>query len=573
MASQLILKLAAETKTVPTPDEPFPAPAVALTAGEVDTAFTKTPVFGKENAAPAGFVETCPEAGLLVGLSCTAGTAESGLKIIQSIQPLYISSGGRMRGAVRGAMQPGSATTEIWALPGFAVSAIRIKSGAYLEGFQLCFTSYFKGAWSPAVTYTSPWCGGGAPQVPVTTLKAGESPFCGVFGQADGPLRALGFLAAKDKAAVLSVWPDLEFLNFGGLRVAPEILATLARAGAVPPTIDLRTTRFDRGYVHHRTLGNRDLPQHLEKHDFAPLGGILCGLDVALGKSARGTPSVQAVTAVYLVGNSAKASALVLGKPGSPNVRPLRAKPGYAVGGIEAAADETGLSGFKLVFMRIKGAGLDLTDSYDSEFVGGDAPGHLRYLTDGRCFMGLDGTYTHLVNSFSLLAKNGFEHAGPDASHPPTALGTAGSTPPARASVPPGEAHIFATAGAATSVFLNGTEILKNNITGFVSDGFFPLKKGDVLAIEATSRLRSDEDPWVILRAIRDGRTLCDTTDLRYLEKPSDDWKTAKTIQASHATRLWIQERQIGNESFPYAMAPVQKRADDIPMTFKLIVP
>ena len=52
----------------------------------------------------------------------------------------------------------------------------------------------------------------------------------------------------------------------------------------------------------------------------------------------------------------------------------VKAKPGYAVGGISADGG-LNINGFSATFMRINGDALDLSDSYTSDWVGGTRRG------------------------------------------------------------------------------------------------------------------------------------------------------------------------------------------------------
>jgi len=80
----------------------------------------------------------------------------------------------------------------------------------------------------------------------------------------------------------------------------------------------------------------------------------------------------------------------------------LLAKEGYAVGRIVGRGGGATL-GFKLVFMRIKGAKLDPEDSYESGWAGVDAEGEFVLAGDGRPIVGIHGRMGGPVESFGVV--------------------------------------------------------------------------------------------------------------------------------------------------------------------------
>jgi hypothetical protein len=111
--------------------------------------------------------------------------------------------------------------------------------------------------------------------------------------------------------------------------------------------------------------------------DAAPVGGLLVGLRCFQGTNWGG--ALRAVQPVYQVG-SRQAAGQRCGQPGGDE-HPVLAKPGYAVGAMNARAGLV-LNAVQLVFYRIDGRRLDPTDSYASEWVGSE--GGSPYQLDAR---------------------------------------------------------------------------------------------------------------------------------------------------------------------------------------------
>jgi hypothetical protein len=100
----------------------------------------------------------------------------------------------------------------------------------------------------------------------------------------------------------------------------------------------------------------------------APDDGILIGFEIGLAKSGK-RDLIKAAKPIYLVGDKEM--------PGEArgtkfdNVVTLKAKAGYAVGGISAKHGGN-FDGMSISFMKIVEGKLDPKDSYESEYVGSD---------------------------------------------------------------------------------------------------------------------------------------------------------------------------------------------------------
>jgi len=122
--------------------------------------------------------------------------------------------------------------------------------------------------------------------------------------------------------------------------------------------------------------------------DVAPDGGLLVGLEVVIARPYR-DELVRSVRPIYRVGEKeafGKQFGTALGSPMS-----VKAKPGYAVGGIAAKARNV-CDGFSLTFMRVVDGKLDPADRYESEWVGwnGGVPA-VRVESDGTPVVGFVG--------------------------------------------------------------------------------------------------------------------------------------------------------------------------------------
>jgi len=118
--------------------------------------------------------------------------------------------------------------------------------------------------------------------------------------------------------------------------------------------------------------------------DAAPKGGLLVGVEVVPGED-----HVLAVMPLYRVGKVDQFGTQFGTSADAPMT--VKAKPGYAVGGITAKA-RAACDGFCLTFMRVVNGRLDPSDSYESEWVGSNGPAPAtKYLSDGVPVVGLVG--------------------------------------------------------------------------------------------------------------------------------------------------------------------------------------
>lgn len=135
-------------------------------------------------------------------------------------------------------------------------------------------------------------------------------------------------------------------------------------------------------------------------HDVAPKGGVLVGVRVSFTMKFGGR-KISSVQPVYRSGEVLREGG-VYGQVLSP-LTTVVAKPGYAVGSLKT---HTGLNvdGFGIIFMKIDENHLDLSDSYNSPWLGdreGGIPKDVE--SDGSLPVGLQGRAARDVNALGLI--------------------------------------------------------------------------------------------------------------------------------------------------------------------------
>jgi hypothetical protein len=127
---------------------------------------------------------------------------------------------------------------------------------------------------------------------------------------------------------------------------------------------------------------------------------LLLGFGASV-RHIRGRDAISSIQAIYRSGGKQEAGPVHGGPNGTPTI--ILARPGYAVGGIFAHGGDR-LDGFRVVFMRIKGRGLDTSQSYQSDWVGGEEqniPVHLG--CDGNLVVGIYGGSGACVDGMGLI--------------------------------------------------------------------------------------------------------------------------------------------------------------------------
>lgn len=121
-----------------------------------------------------------------------------------------------------------------------------------------------------------------------------------------------------------------------------------------------------------------------------PEGGWLVGLRIVRGfnwgGAIRSLQPIYQVEGEYQLGN-------LCGSPGGAAQTQVLAKPGYAIGRIESRAGLVN-NAVLLTFFKVKDQGLDLGDSYTTQWLGSDGGGEMPAIGGrGEAIVGLGGTY------------------------------------------------------------------------------------------------------------------------------------------------------------------------------------
>jgi hypothetical protein len=139
-------------------------------------------------------------------------------------------------------------------------------------------------------------------------------------------------------------------------------------------------------YANSDIVGGSGAPTNIE--DIPQAGALLIGLYVG-GDTFSNYPTVGYFQGIFLTASGNE----VLGKPiGNLKGQPvlLKAKPGYAVGAIQARGG-AGMDALTLTFMKIKGGHLDPSTAYRSDKVGGNGGQETDLDGKGLPIIGLQG--------------------------------------------------------------------------------------------------------------------------------------------------------------------------------------
>jgi hypothetical protein len=124
--------------------------------------------------------------------------------------------------------------------------------------------------------------------------------------------------------------------------------------------------------------------------DVAPAGGWLVGLRAMKGESWGG--SILALQPIYQVDGEYRLGQQCGGGVRAIEQRQFLAKPGYAVGKIEAKIGLI-MNAFRVEFRKVDKDRLDLADAYVSEWYGGSGGGLQEIDGGGSPLVGLVGSY------------------------------------------------------------------------------------------------------------------------------------------------------------------------------------
>lgn len=176
----------AGTKSATVPSLPL------LTKAQAAVKNAKT---NKVAAAGFGLADTwedLPEqGGLLIGMD--VGLTPNGDSIL-ALQPIYSTQRGEVRGRAYGKSEQGAQAVRIKAKNGYAIGAVQLKAGLFLDGISVTFMQIQGDRLNPEMNYASEYYGGkgGGDR----TLSVPGEPIIGLHGHIakDGRLHSLGVI-------------------------------------------------------------------------------------------------------------------------------------------------------------------------------------------------------------------------------------------------------------------------------------------------------------------------------------------------------------------------------------------
>jgi S1-C subfamily serine protease len=347
----------------------------------------KDVVVGKDIVIIAGgnaprFKDVSPDAGVLIGMEIGVGKFFND-DVIKAVRPIYRVGKDEKFGEQRGTQL--DRVTTLKAKDGYAVGAMTYKHGLNFDGCSLTFMKVVDGKLDPKDSYESAWVGWNGDKRPAK-IESGGRLVVGIVGRA----------TTKDATG-------LGLLFKGQERLAPADPAPMGVAGKGPKVVGVEKEPHILGSIAHdpkfKTVG--------------PDGAILIGLEARFAKFG-GTEIVRAVRPIYRANGKEE-----FGKQFGDNLTgsvTLKAKEGYAVGGITGKAGWW-CNGFSLAYMKVKADGtLDPKDSYESEWVGFNGKSEVTKVAgDGTPVVGIVGKIVGSETTALGLLYKGQEGFDPDA--------------------------------------------------------------------------------------------------------------------------------------------------------------
>ena len=221
-------------KTLPPPASKEPAKVELLspTAKQLLRAVSKHVTAGTvEQSEPAGgggggmFEEIPVEGALLIGLNLATGDI-AGHRVLRTLQAVYLSPQGMLDGEPHGDL--GSDYAMLLAKPGFAVGALKVRSGLVVDGLALVYMRIRGDKLDPSDTYTSDWVGGQGGNAP--TLVSGKGrPAVGIFGGIGAELDRIGLMLDEQGAVTDTPAPAAQMPESRPLVARPTLLPAKQR--------------------------------------------------------------------------------------------------------------------------------------------------------------------------------------------------------------------------------------------------------------------------------------------------------------------------------------------------------
>lgn len=345
---------------------------------------------GQQTEAIAGgaatdpqFTDLVPAQAKLVGFEVALG--EDGMNpTVRAVRPIYRANDKQTLGEWQGMKKDAKELVKVVAKTGYAVGAITVKPGTNVAGFMVKFMKIAGDKLDPNDNYESEWIGTKDGPGPAPTTLGGKSDAPrGVLGRTNAT-GVTGLGLKYPDAVVVQPPPDVGMAKAIGVGTEPYILGSIAH-----------DPKF-------KTVG--------------PEGAILIGLEARFEKFGN-TDIVRAVRPIYRV-NGKEEFGKQFGNDLTNSVT-LKAKDGYAIGGITGKAGWW-CNGFSVTFMKVKADGtLDPKDSYESEWVGFNGKGEVFKVTsDGTPVVGIVGKIVGPKTTALGLLFKGQEAWDPNAGKP-----------------------------------------------------------------------------------------------------------------------------------------------------------
>lgn len=320
--------------------------------------------------------DVAPDGGWLIGfeISTIGG-------VIRSLQPIYRTENGEVRGKQYGMKGDGII---VKAKDGYVVAGIIVKYGLLLDGMAVSFVRVRDGKVDPSDTYVSEWIGGfgGGAR---TRLGLEGRRVIGIIGNANEThCTGIGLVLEKGDDT-----GNKELRQFNSVRDPPpagtdvvlkEGQAGRARADGARKDGESKVVADTKVFAGH--FGERF-------QDVAPDGGWLVGFEASTSGDPKGG-SLKSVQPIYRTVKG-EVRGKQYGMTGKSTIT-VKANDGYVVAGL---VGKFGLfvDGISVTFVRVKDGKVDPTDSYESEWIGGQGGGEKTKLgLDGRRAIGIIGT-------------------------------------------------------------------------------------------------------------------------------------------------------------------------------------
>lgn len=168
-------------------------PTILLALGLGDNVVLKQlPAIG--NKERSGKFEDKPMAAMvLIGADLTTGK-DFAATVVKSIQPVYLSVDGIVRGNTLG--QTHSNSTKVMAKPGYGIGAVTCRSGSRMDRIRFTFMRITAKGLDPRDSYESDWIGGEGGSRDIKSSAEGRIVF-GIHGHAGDNLDAIGLLVRE----------------------------------------------------------------------------------------------------------------------------------------------------------------------------------------------------------------------------------------------------------------------------------------------------------------------------------------------------------------------------------------